>query len=95
MSTIHPINNIGQAFEDEQVKARGIEQLAKELGTTSGALAIAWVLKNPLVASAITGASKPSQVTENLKGLDVKITDEINAKIEAILQNKPEVEKHN
>jgi voltage-dependent potassium channel beta subunit len=81
--------------EEKLVKARGIEALAKELGTTSAALAIAWTLKNPLVASAITGASKPSQVQENLKGLDVKITDEINAKIEAILQNKPVVEKHN
>jgi voltage-dependent potassium channel beta subunit len=81
--------------EERLVKARGIEQLAKEMGTTSAALAIAWTLKNPLVASAITGASKPSQVTENLKALDVKITDEINQRIEGILANKPVVEKHN
>ncbi|MBZ0275439.1 MAG: aldo/keto reductase [Anaerolineae bacterium] len=76
-------------------KARGISQLAAEMGTTPGALAIAWVLKNPLVASAITGATKPEQVTENLKALDVTITDEINQKIEAILQNKPVVPKYN
>ena len=81
--------------EDKLVKARGIEQIAKEMGITSAALAVAWVLKNPLVASAITGASKPSQVKENLKALDVVITDEINAKIEAALQNKPKIEKHN
>jgi voltage-dependent potassium channel beta subunit len=84
-----------QVTEEKLVKARAIEKLAKEMGTTSGALAIAWVLKNPLVASAITGASKPSQVQENLKALDVKITYEINQKIEAILQNKPVIEKHN
>lgn len=81
--------------EAKLVKARGIEKLANEMGTTSAALAIAWVLKNPLVASAITGASKPAQVQENLKALDVKITDEISQKIETILGNKPVIEKHN
>jgi aryl-alcohol dehydrogenase-like predicted oxidoreductase len=81
--------------EEKLVKARGIEKLARELGTTSAALAIAWTLKNPLVASAITGATKPAQVTENLKALDVKITDEINDQIEKILDNKPMVEKYN
>lgn len=80
---------------DRVEKARGITALAQEIGTTPGALAIAWVLKNPLVASAITGASKPSQVDENIKALDVKITDEISQKIEAILQNKPVVKKYN
>ncbi len=76
-------------------KARGITKLAQAMGTTPAALAIAWTLKNPLVASAITGASKPAQVEENLKGLDVKITPEINQKIEDILQNKPVITKHN
>ncbi|MCB9451339.1 MAG: aldo/keto reductase family protein [Anaerolineaceae bacterium] len=76
-------------------KARGISQLAAEMGTTPAALAIAWVLKNPYLASAITGATRPEQVTENLKALDVTITDEINQKIEDILQNKPVVPKYN
>jgi voltage-dependent potassium channel beta subunit len=76
-------------------KARGISQLAAEMGTTSAALAIAWVLHNPHVASAITGATRPEQVTENLKALEVEITSEINQKIEDILQNKPVVPKHN
>jgi voltage-dependent potassium channel beta subunit len=81
--------------EEKLVKARAIEQLAKEMGVTPAALAIAWTLKNPLVASAITGASKPAQVLENIKALDVKITDDINKKIEDILANKPVVAKHN
>jgi aryl-alcohol dehydrogenase-like predicted oxidoreductase len=81
--------------EEKLVRARAITRLAQAMGTTSAALAIAWVLKNPLVASAITGASKPSQIDENLKALDVVITDEINQQIEDILQNKPVVEKYN
>jgi voltage-dependent potassium channel beta subunit len=81
--------------EDKLQKARGITALAKEMGTTPAALAIAWVLKNPLVSSAITGATRPEQVAENLKALDVKITTEINERIEQILGNKPVVEKYN
>jgi len=68
---------------------RGISALAKEMGVTTAALALAWTLKNPLVASAITGATKISHVDQNLKALDVTITDEINQRIEVILQNKP------
>ena len=34
-------------------------------------LALAWCLKNPNVSTVITGASKVSQVTENMKALDV------------------------
>ncbi len=55
-------------------------------------LALAWCLKNPNVSTVITGASRASQVTENMQALDVlpKLTDEVMARIEAILQNKPE-----
>ncbi|MCB9457357.1 MAG: aldo/keto reductase [Anaerolineaceae bacterium] len=81
--------------QEKVEKARGISQLAAEMGTTPAALAIAWVLKNPHVASAITGATRPEQVTLNLKALDVTITDEINRKIEDILQNKPVVPRYN
>jgi voltage-dependent potassium channel beta subunit len=85
----------GYMTEDKLSKARAITALAEEIGTTPGALAIAWTLKNPHVASAITGASRPEQVAENIAALDVKITDELNQRIEGILQNKPEREKHN
>ncbi|MBN8595363.1 MAG: aldo/keto reductase family protein [Anaerolineae bacterium] len=75
--------------------ARKVTALAQEMGTTPAALAIAWVLHNPVVASAITGATKPTQVHENLKALSVQITPEINARIEALLGNKPMIRKFN
>lgn len=78
-----------QISEARVAKARSITALAQEMGTTPAALALAWTLKNRHVASAITGATKPHHVDENLKALDVKITDEINQRIEGILQNKP------
>jgi len=78
-----------QINQDGLNKARDISALAQEMGVTPSALALAWVLKNPQVTGAITGASRPSQIDENLKALDVKITYDVNQKIEAILQNKP------
>lgn len=82
-------NEWDQLAEDRLQKARQITALAQEMGTTPSALAIAWTLKNPHVSSAITGATKTSQIDDNLKALDVTITDEVNERIESILQNKP------
>jgi len=82
-----------QITEERIGKVRQLTVLANEMGTTMAALALAWVLKNPVVSSAIIGASRPDQIADNLKALDIKITDEIDARIEAILQNKPEPAK--
>lgn len=62
-----------------------------ELGCTTAQLALAWVAVNPNTSTVILGASKPEQVVENLKALDVipKLTPEVLAKIDKILDNKP------
>ncbi len=54
-------------------------------------LALAWVLKNPNVSSAITGASRPEQVYENVRAVEIvdRLTPEIMEKIDRILENKP------
>lgn len=54
-------------------------------------LALAWVARNPNTSTVILGASKPEQVLDNLKALDVipKLTPEVLEKIESILENKP------
>ncbi|MCS6845581.1 MAG: aldo/keto reductase [Caldilineales bacterium] len=72
-------------------KARRLAPIAAELGCTQAQLALAWCLKNPNVSTVITGASRPEQVVENMAALDVvpKLTDEVMARIEGILQNKP------
>src|SRR4030043_1491149 len=51
-------------------KVKQLLPVASDLGASTAQLAIAWYLKNPNVSSVITGASKPSQVSENLKSLD-------------------------
>lgn len=67
-------------------KARAITVLAREMGTTPGALALAWIIRHPQVTSAITGATRPDQVEQNFAALDVVITDEIAARIDEILR---------
>lgn len=84
-----------QIAENRIERVRKLSTLAAEMGTSMAALALAWAMKNPVVSSVITGATRPSQVEENMKALDVKITPEIDAKIEEILQNKPTPIKHN
>lgn len=70
-----------------------LQPIADGLGVTMSQLALAWVLKNPNVSSAITGASNPDQVYENVRAIEVvgKLTPEILDKIDQILQNKPPV----
>ncbi|WP_420632276.1 potassium channel beta subunit family protein [Candidatus Leptofilum sp.] len=81
--------------EEGQKRLQSVQKLvpiAEELGTTMPKLAIAWCLKNPNVSTVITGASKVSQVEENMKALDIvpQLTDDVMEKIEAVLDNKPQ-----
>lgn len=72
-------------------KIKKLAAFAAELGISLPVMAIAWVLKNEHVSTAILGASKLQQLEENLKALDAVtlLTDEVIEKIEAILENKP------
>lgn len=76
----------------EQVKE--LTKISEELNCTMSQLAIAWCLKNENVSTVITGASKPEQVSSNMKSLEVAklLTEEVNDKIELILGNKPQAE---
>ena len=64
---------------------------ASELQCKVSHLALAWVARNPNTSTVILGASKPEQVLDNLKALEVipKLTPEVLEKIEKILGNKP------
>jgi aryl-alcohol dehydrogenase-like predicted oxidoreductase len=76
-------------------KARELQKIADELGVSLAKLSIAWCLKNPNVSTVILGASRSSQLEENLGALDVvpMLTAEIMERIETIVQNKPRLPK--
>ncbi|MFT5612116.1 MAG: voltage-dependent potassium channel beta subunit [Arenicella sp.] len=85
-------------FESEQgqiklAQTRELSALADKLEIPLHHLAIAWCLKNPNVSTVILGASKLTQLQDNLKALDVleQMDDEVMQAIEAIVNNKPAV----
>jgi voltage-dependent potassium channel beta subunit len=63
-----------------------LSPIAAELGATLAQLAIAWCTKNPRVSTVITGASKPSQLQDNLGALAIadKLSPELMQRIDAI-----------
>jgi aryl-alcohol dehydrogenase-like predicted oxidoreductase len=67
-----------------------LKPIADEAGLTIGQLSIAWVLANSNVSSAIMGATKPSQVKENVKAAGVKLSSDQLAAIDKALGNLPE-----
>lgn len=77
--------------EDRIGRVRNLDTVAKELDTTLATLSIAWCIRNPNVTTAILGATRPEQLTENLKALDVlpKLTPELMTRIDDIMGNKP------
>lgn len=71
---------------------RALQPVADEFGCSMAQLALAWCASNPHVSTVITGASRPEQVQENMKALDVlpNLTPAVKERIEGILKNKPE-----
>ena len=72
-------------------KVRELQTVADDLGASMAQLALAWCLKNPDVSTVITGASRPQQVHENMKALDVvdRLAPDVMQRIDEILENKP------
>jgi len=74
-------------------KSREIGAVANDLGISRTQLALAWCLKNPNVSTVILGATRPEQLDENLVAGDKVelLTDEVMARLDGILGNKPEL----
>ena len=64
---------------------QNLKPLAAEAGLTMPQLAVAWTLANPNVASAIVGATKPEQVTDNVTAAGVTLEKDLLAKIDEVL----------
>ncbi|MGD8238882.1 MAG: aldo/keto reductase [Armatimonadota bacterium] len=77
--------------EEKVEKTRELTAIADELGCSMAQLALAWVLKNPNVSTAITGATRPEHVRDNVQAVEVvgQLTEEVIEQIEQILDNKP------
>jgi aryl-alcohol dehydrogenase-like predicted oxidoreductase len=80
-------NTIRRWLDDENVLTRvqELEPVAAELGVPMAQMALAWVLRNDNVASAIIGASRPEQVVDNVRALDVTLDDDVVKRIDKAL----------
>lgn len=64
------------------------EALVKDAGMTLGEYALAWCLRNSNVASVITGASRPEQVTQNVRAASLTLSEELIESVEAVIRPK-------
>jgi len=80
-----------EAWQKTLAQVKKLKPVAEKLDTDQATLALAWVLKNANVSSAITGASKIEQIGKSVRALDLvgKLDDKVMAEIDEILENKP------
>ncbi|MGK3959496.1 aldo/keto reductase family protein [Sorangium sp. So ce118] len=71
--------------DDVLTRVQKLKPIAQEAGLSMAQLAVAWVLQNRNVSSAIVGASRPEQVRDNVKAAGVKLDDAIMKKIDEVL----------
>ncbi|MEC3435236.1 aldo/keto reductase, partial [Bacillus cereus] len=72
--------------DDVLTAIQEIKPIAQEINLTLSQLAVAWVLQNPAVSSAIIGASNPEQIRENVIASSVKLQPEIMDQIDSVLK---------
>jgi aryl-alcohol dehydrogenase-like predicted oxidoreductase len=74
---------IDRFMADEVLEAvQRLKPIADEAGLTMAQLAIAWVLHNPNVSSAIVGATRPEQLEDNVKAVGAKLGPDLLAAID-------------
>ncbi|GGS99838.1 aldo/keto reductase [Planobispora rosea] len=79
-------NFISRMLTDEVLtRVQELKPIAADLGLTMAQLAVAWVLQNPNVSSAIVGATRPEQVRDNVRAAGVKLDAEVMKRIDAVL----------
>lgn len=71
--------------DENLAKVEKLAMLADEAGLTLAQLSLAWVLRQPGVASAIVGASRPEQIEQNVTASGITLSADLLAKIEEIV----------
>ena len=87
-------NFISRLLRDDVLeKVQQLKPIAEDVGVSMAQLAVAWVLQNKNVASAIIGATRPEQVAENVKAsgvtLDAETLSRIDKALDGVVQTDP------
>ncbi|WP_026119936.1 aldo/keto reductase family protein [Nocardiopsis potens] len=85
-------SDIAHLVSDDELlhRVQRLKPVAEEVGLSMAALAVAWVLQNPAVSSAIIGASRPEQVRDNVRAAGVVLSPDVMSRIDEILGDKVE-----
>ncbi len=79
----HQVNAL---LTDENLdKVEKLSKIAEELGTNMPCLALAWILKQPMISCVIAGATKASQLKNNIAAVEVEIPEDAMKRIDEIL----------
>jgi aryl-alcohol dehydrogenase-like predicted oxidoreductase len=77
---------MGELRNDEVLEAvQRLAPIAQRLDLSMAQLALAWVLRQPIVASAIVGASRPQQVEDNAKASGARLSQDVLDEIDDVL----------
>lgn len=87
-------DNVGRWLKDDVLeRVQQLKPIAESAGLTLAQLAVAWVLQNDNVSAAIIGASRPEQVTENVKAagvtLDLQVLTAIDRVLDGVVTTDP------
>ncbi|MHC5011948.1 MAG: aldo/keto reductase family protein [Planctomycetota bacterium] len=69
---------------ENRERVRAFAQLARDAGTTPAALALAWCLNRPGVDAVIVGATRPEQVRENVRAIQVDVTEALAVELDRL-----------
>jgi voltage-dependent potassium channel beta subunit len=75
--------------EERLRRVQRMTEMAQQLGASTAQLAIAWILRNPVVSSAIAGVTRIGQLNEILGAFTVKIPDETMAQLDQLFPAPP------
>ncbi|SDP52565.1 Predicted oxidoreductase [Actinopolyspora xinjiangensis] len=86
-------NMISRWMRDEVLEpVQRLKPIAEDLGLSMAQLAVAWVLQNSNVSAAIIGASRPEQVTDNVRAAGVKLEQDVLDKIDDVIGHVAETD---
>ncbi|WP_199621155.1 aldo/keto reductase family protein [Paenibacillus alkalitolerans] len=82
------VNHVINSYMNDRVLqcVQDLNDLAQQMGVTLAQLSLAWVLRHPGVSSALIGATKPHQLEENVKAVNVVLDQDTLERIESILK---------
>ena len=73
-------------MEETLAKIRSLNELASKRGQTLAEMALAWIMRDGDITSTLIGASKPSQILDNIKMIEnTEFSEEERKRIDTIL----------